>query len=220
MPPTTSTSTAPTDHEESPKSAFRKSSAALRDQIAKAKAAKRAASKEASSAQLPETAGETSIAPADGSFDFATAYADPFNARRGENPKHKVLKQKVAAGRTSGRLNIATLGLKEIPAEVMKMYDFESIGTSGGSWAESVDLKRFVAADNELERLDDSVFPDVDPDSLGEDDCPQGNIFGGLENIDMHGNILVKLPLGFRRLGHLTSLNLVWIFALHLRNEY
>lgn len=200
----TSASTAPTDAVASPGS-HRKSSAALRDQIAKAKAAKRAAMRQSTSAQST-TDNEVPIVPSDDGFDFGTIHADPFNLRKGENPKQKVLQQKVGAARASGRLNIAALGLKEIPLEVIKMYDFESAGASG-SWAESVDLTRFVAADNELETLDDFIFPDSEPGNP-EDDS-QGNIFGGLETLDMHGNMLIGVPLGLRRLSHLTSLNLV-----------
>ena len=91
------------------------------------------------------------------------------------------------------------------------MYDLESIGTFDGSWAESVDLTRLVAADNELEELDDFIFPDSEPSSFDEAQAAQGNIFAGLETLDMHGNLLVNVPLGFRRLTCLTSLNLVCI---------
>lgn len=87
------------------------------------------------------------------------------------------------------------------------MYDLESIDT--GSWAESVDLTRFVAADNELEELDNFIFPDTSPDMFNEEQASRGNIFGGLETLDLHGNLLVGVPLGIRRLTCLTSLNLV-----------
>ncbi|PHH89741.1 hypothetical protein CDD83_5393 [Cordyceps sp. RAO-2017] len=186
----------------------RKSSAALREQIAKAKAAKRAAVRQVSDGRTtPSSNAALDISPDDG-FGFVADHDDPFNLRRGENAGVKVLKQRAAAARTSGRLNIAALGLKQIPAEVMKMYDLENIGTTDGSWAESVDLTRLVAADNELETLDDAVFPDLGSDALdGDEDC-QGNIFGGLETLDLHGNVLISVPLGFRRLVHLTSLNL------------
>ncbi|CAG7564297.1 unnamed protein product [Fusarium equiseti] len=191
----------------SPPSA-RKSSAALREQIAKAKAAKRAQMKQA--AELSQTAEgeEAPIIPHDTGFDFGVNHDDPFNLRQGEDPKKKVLQNRVSAARTSGRLNIAALHLKEIPIEVLKMYDLESIGTFDGSWAESVDLTRLVAADNELEELDDFVFPDSEPSSFDEAQASQGNIFAGLETLDMHGNLLVNVPLGFRRLTCLTSLNL------------
>lgn len=96
--------------------------------------------------------------------------------------------------------------LKEIPAEVMNMYNFES---SGGEWAESVDLTRFVAADNELEMISDDIFPDRDAQDMADDEDSQGNIFAGLEALDLHGNMLITLPMGLRRLTMLTSLNLV-----------
>ena len=101
------------------------------------------------------------------------------------------------------------MGLKEIPAEVMDMYNFDAINGHGGSWAESVDLTRFVAADNELEYLGDDIFPDIDPHESLDDDDSKGNQFGGLETLDLHGNLLKALPVGLRRLGLLTTLNLV-----------
>ncbi len=42
-----------------------------------------------------------------------------------------------------------------------------------------------------------------------EDDEGVGNIFAGLEVIDLHGNQLTSLPIGLRQLRQLTSLNLV-----------
>ncbi|RSL91713.1 hypothetical protein CDV31_015400 [Fusarium ambrosium] len=186
----------------------RKSSAALREQIAKAKAARRAQLKQAAETQNQDGDQEAPIVPIDTGFDFGVNNNDPFNTRRGEDPRKKVIQNRVNAGRTSGRLNIAALNLKEIPVEVLKMYDLESIGTFDGSWAESVDLKRFIAADNELEELDDFIFPDTNPSSFDDEQASRGNIFAGLENLDMHGNLLVGVPLGLRRLNCLTSLNL------------
>ncbi|KAK2601985.1 hypothetical protein QQS21_004411 [Conoideocrella luteorostrata] len=185
----------------------RKSSAALRDQIAKARAAKRAAVRQASATQKLV---EQNDAPTASNDEYGTSmeHDDPFNLRKGERPGAKVLQQRVAMARTTGRLNIAALGLKEIPQEVMKMYDLESVGNYGGNWAESVDLTRLVAADNEFEALDENLFPDTSPDTIDEEDDGQGNIFGGLETLDLHGNLLAMVPLGFRRLVNLTSLNL------------
>lgn len=148
------------------------------------------------------------MVPTDSSFDFGLS-SDPFNQNRDDKSQAKVLQTRLGTARTSGRLNIAAMGLKDIPTEVLDMYNLESIGQSGSAWAESVDLTRFVAADNELEMLSDSVFPDVDPQELAEDEDSQGNIFAGLETLDLHGNILVNLPMGLRRLAFLTSLNLV-----------
>ncbi|KAL6409343.1 Leucine-rich repeat-containing protein 40 [Ilyonectria robusta] len=202
-----SVATTPESAEPTSPSASRKSSSALREQIAKARAAKKAQMQQVSEAQAQPQ--QSPIIPSDDGFDFGMVQADPFNQRRGDSPRIKVLKNRVAAGRTSGRLNIAALELKEIPMEVMKMYDLESIGTFDGSWAESVDLTRFIAADNELEELDEFIFPDTSPDTFDEVQASQGNIFGGLETLDLHGNLLVGVPLGIRRLTCLTSLNLI-----------
>ncbi|KAK2058653.1 leucine rich repeat family protein [Colletotrichum caudatum] len=212
-------------------SAARKSSSALRDQIAKARAAKRAADRqavEAASAPAPEPTAEAPpnqteppIVPDDNGFNFGIAVStdpfdanypfntnDPFNTKRSDASQQKVIQQRLGAARTSGRLNIAAMGLKEIPVEVLKMYDMESMGTYDGSWAETVDLTRFVAADNELETIDDAIFPDVTPEEMAQDEDSNGNIFGGLEAMDLHGNTLISLPMGFRQLPLLTSLNL------------
>lgn len=190
---------------------FKKSSIALRDQIARAKVAKRSAA--GAKSPLPDEPvqptgwGESSVVPTDDTFDFGLS-DDPFNLNRDANSTSKVVKSRVTTARASGRLNIAALGLKEIPKEVLDMYSLESVGTYDGSWAESVDLTRFVAADNELEMLDESVFPDVDPEELAEDEDSQPSIFAGLETLDLHGNVLIALPAGLRRLTLLTSLNL------------
>ncbi|EFQ34391.1 leucine Rich Repeat family protein [Colletotrichum graminicola] len=212
-------------------SVARKSSNALREQIAKARAAKRAADRqaaEAASAPAPEPTSEAPsnqtdppIVPDDSGFNFGIAVttdtldandpfntSDPFNTKRSDVSQQKVIQQRLAAARNSGRLNIAAMGLKEIPAEVLKMYDMESMGTYDGSWAETVDLTRFVAADNELETIDDAIFPDVTAEEMAQDEDSNGNIFGGLEAMDLHGNALISLPMGLRQLPLLTSLNL------------
>jgi hypothetical protein len=182
-----------------------KSSLALRDQIAKAKAAKRA-QMERTATLTADNSGEASVIPSS-SFDFGLSQ-DPFNqisAAGGDNSA--LLKSRVNSARTDGRLNIAAMGLKAIPAEVMNMYNLESINS--GSWAESVDLTRFMAADNELSSIGDDIFPDIDPREMINDEDSNGNQFGGLETIDLHGNLLQALPVGLRRLEMLTTLNLV-----------
>ncbi|KAK3942680.1 hypothetical protein QBC46DRAFT_256043 [Diplogelasinospora grovesii] len=194
--------------EPTPAQAYRKSSAALREQIAKAKAARKAAAREVSASNAGFPVDESPLVPTDTTFDFGLA-TDPFGQRRDDGSQTKILQGRLESARTSGRLNIAAMGLREIPAEVMKMYSFDS-GRQDGSWAESVDLTRFVAADNELEMINDSIFPDVDPQDVvnEDDDESQGNIFAGLETLDLHGNMLIALPMGLRRLKLLTSLNL------------
>lgn len=188
----------------------RKSSFALREQIAKAKAAKRAqTSRQASGTQKVDSMEEFSIIPA-GTFDFGLM-EDPFNQQRSLDATKGLLRKRVDSARMDGRLNIAAMGLKEIPAEVTEMYNFDAMNSHCGSWAESVDLTRFIAADNEFEVLGDDIFPDIDPQELLNDDDSKGNIFGGLETLDLHGNLLKTLPLGLRRLELLTTLNLVRI---------
>lgn len=207
-------STQPTTAEGDSSPQFKKASSALREQIANARAAKRAAAQrvagqeQAAQPHSPSD-GETPVIPTDNTFDFGLS-DDPFNLNRDANSTSKVIESRVTAARTSGRLNIAALNLKEIPSEVLNMYSLESIGTHDGSWAESVDLTRFVAADNELEMIEESVFPDIDPEELAEDEDAQGGIFFGLETLDLHSNNLITLPAGLRRLTLLTSLNLVW----------
>ena len=196
------TTTATAASEDGPNSTLRKSSLALRDQIAKAKAAKRAAVAKSMSPGGPDAP----VIPAD-TFDFGLS-DDPFNQHIKENGSKGLLRKRLNAARTDGRLNIAAMGFKEIPEDVFKMYDLEFLGTKDGSWAESVDLTRFVAADNELELIGDDVFPDIDPRESTDEES-KGNQFGGLETLDLHGNVLTTIPLGLRRLELLTSLNLV-----------
>ncbi|KAK5662326.1 hypothetical protein OQA88_8232 [Cercophora sp. LCS_1] len=194
------------DSLEPPAQSARKTSSALREQIAKAKAAKRAASQAHTSNPVLESEGPP-LVPTDNTFDFGLSN-DPFNLRRDDQSQTKIIRGRLDSARTSGRLNIAAMGLREIPQDVMNMYNLEAVGQPGSAWAESVDLTRFVAADNELEMIADSVFPDVDPQELAEDEDSQGNIFAGLETLDLHGNMLIALPMGLRRLPLLTSLNL------------
>lgn len=161
----------------------RKSSLALRDQIAKAKAAKRAAASKQVSLSGVGNGIEVPVI-ASGGFDFGLA-DDPFNREVGQDSSKGLLKKRIAAARMDGRLNIAALGFKEIPEEVMNMYNLESVGTQDGSWAEAVDITKFIAADNELEVLSDEVFPDIDPRDLANDEDSKGNQFGGMWHTEL-----------------------------------
>ncbi|KAF2761235.1 L domain-like protein [Pseudovirgaria hyperparasitica] len=171
------------------------SSAALRDQIAKAKAARKAVA--------AKTAPTDSIANAQ--FDFGLDN-DPFN----QMPKggDAVIRKRVDAARSDGRLNISAMGLSEIPEVVLKMYEFDSNQSSSIAWGEVVDLVRFNAADNDLENISDLVFPDVDPQAASLDEDAPNMQFAGVEFLDLHGNKLGSIPLGLRRMSQLTSLNL------------
>ena len=164
------------------------SSAALRETIAKAKAAHRQAQSGAKGNQELRT-GDDELFPV-------------------SNNK-SLLRRKIEIARTDGRLNIAALGLTEIPREVMSMYDLNTVDASGSSWYESVDITRLVAADNEIQSLSEDIFPDRSAEDLqGDEDESQGTLFRGLETLDLHGNILGSLPVGLRQLKYLTNLNL------------
>lgn len=129
---------------------------------------------------------------------------DPFSQLpKGSNTA--VLKKRIEGARISGTLNIAALFLKEIPKEVNTMYEFDPDATN---WFENVDLVKFIAADNELEEVSDAVFPDIDPVDIDPDGDERGPQLGGLESLDLHGNLLRSLPPGLRRLHELRLLNL------------
>ncbi|KMU91356.1 leucine-rich repeat-containing protein 40 [Coccidioides immitis H538.4] len=170
-----------------------KSSSALRESIAKAKAARKAARQSNANDAFADPSNSISM-------------KDPFNQLQNETSDKALLKSRTRAARKSGHLNIAALGLKEIPHEVMTMYDYDPESTD--DWYEAVDLVKFIAADNEFESLSEDAFPDVDVTSLQMDEGCKGNQFGGLEALDLHGNLLASLPIGLRRLQRLRSLNL------------
>ena len=119
-----------------------------------------------------------------------------------------LLRKRIEMARTDGRLNIAAMGLSEFPREVSSMYDLETLDASKGAWYESVDIRRLNAAENELQQLDE-IFPDCSAEDLRKEyDETKGTIFGGLEVLDLHGNLLQSVPVGLRHLEHLTVLNL------------
>ena len=119
---------------------------------------------------------------------------------------HKgLLRNRLRRARADGQLNIAALGLEQIPDKVMHMYDFDV--NEGSSWAESVDLLKLIAADNKLEIIRSDAFPDVSAADLAYDESAS-NQFGGLEYLDLRRNILLEIPVGIRRLERLHLLNL------------
>lgn len=175
----------------SKKSDSPKSSAALRETIAKAKEARRKAVKLGANENVTEKKSPQAIVK--DNVDITRELSDS-----------NVLIKRMEAGRNSGKLNIAALGLSELPTCLKGMYNIENIDINIGEWYESVDLVRLMAADNELESLPSWAFPDM---SLATD-LEGGTIFGGLQFIDLHGNNLNELPNGLTSLGRLTNLNL------------
>lgn len=178
-----------------------KSSSELRDQIAKAKAAKRAASVNI----IKLEASHPPVTPST-SFDFSLS-CDPFNQKVNQDCVQEILKERIRLAQKDGRLNISAMGLKEMPPEILKMYTLEDMGDI--SWAEMADLSRLNASDNEFEALPEDMFPDVGLSESGDDDDGKYGQFCGLEMIDLRENKLKVLPLGLRRLEILTTLNLV-----------
>jgi hypothetical protein len=140
---------------------------------------------------------------------------DPFKQK--SKAEEAPWKQRLEVARRDGRLNIAAMGLKQIPKEVKTMFDEEPMQASSIPWNETVDLTYFSAADNEFKELSDDLFPDVSNEELAEQS--RGNQFGGLETLDLHGNMLSTIPRGIRRLERLTTLNLVTsprhLYTLH-----
>ncbi|KAJ5503222.1 Leucine-rich repeat typical subtype [Penicillium fimorum] len=182
-----------------------KSSNTLRETIAKAKAARKAmaAGEKKESPQKQVYQAPPIDAPLDswvGADDD-----DPFSQLpNGSNSL--VMRKRVQTARATGQLNIAAFSLKEIPKEVLTMYDYDP--ENSANWFENVDLVKFNAADNELEQISDATFPDINPEEFDPDSDDRGLQFGGLEALDLHGNILKSLPMGLRRLQNLRTLNL------------
>ncbi|KAJ5788411.1 Leucine rich repeats (2 copies) [Penicillium paradoxum] len=182
-----------------------KSSSTLREQIAKAKAARKAmVSKE--NKESPQGTNLQAL-PVDAPLESWAGGddEDPFNQLpKGSNSL--VMRKRVQTARATGQLNIAALSLAEIPQEVLTMYDYDPENCA--NWFENVDLVKFNAADNELEQISDATFPDIDPEEFDPDSDDRGLQFGGIETLDLHGNVLKSLPMGLRRLQSLRTLNL------------
>lgn len=188
-----------------------KSSAALRQTIAKAKAARKLTAQTQPSIEAGKSLVTSVEESTDNYADLASKGPDQiFISTMGGSS----LSARVEAARTSGRLNISAMGLRDIPRQVLNMYKLDTIDSSKGAWYESVDLIQFIAADNELAHIASEVFPDVDPKDTSDELDEIENVFGALEFLDLHGNILRELPVGLRRLERLTNLNLVCFTSL------
>ncbi|RKF73005.1 Leucine-rich repeat-containing protein 40 [Golovinomyces cichoracearum] len=195
---TASMSSSPGTKEKTP----RKSSSALRDQIAKAKAVKRASILRLSGGTLEDVSDVPSEPLASKVFDdlpdLIIHTVDP----------EETLKKRIRSAQKDGKLNISAMGLKTIPLEVMNMYSLKSI--EGISWGEVVNLTKLIAADNEIEEIPQSTFPDINSNELLDDDGENSrNPFCFLEVINLRGNNLKTLPIGLRKLEYLTTLNLL-----------
>ncbi|KAI4139947.1 MAG: hypothetical protein L6R39_006032 [Caloplaca ligustica] len=164
-----------------------KSSAALRETIANARAARQA---------VPKYEAEQVLKPITRYVDSPGPQADLVHT----NP----LRKRINTARSDGRLNISGMGLKVLPVEVLKMYELDSI-TDGPAWYECVDLIGLDASNNELESFGWEV---VDDTIEKEEDQPPGSIFSGLQTLNLLGNRLQTISSELRDLRHLTVLNL------------
>lgn len=173
-----------------------KSSSALRETIAKAKASQRAA-RSMRSSNATTFGNDTFAQGVDPCARYATLAA---TTRSDKDSVHKRLDAAVV----SGSLKLAAMDLKQIPNEVLKMYDST---TSGVAWSEMVDITKFNAADNKIEHLGEDMFPDWSLDEVYNDD-EKTSLFARVEMLDFHNNILQTIPVGLRRMERLTSLNL------------
>jgi len=136
-------------------------------------------------------------------------YKNPFNKKAPEQDADTLLRRRLENARRDGRLNIAAMGLSSIPNEVLTMYDEQAMQCSSLAWNETVDLNYLNVADNEIVEIPEAVFPDMSMEELALSTEPISNQFGGLETLDLHGNMLRQLPVGIRWLERLTTLNLV-----------
>ncbi|KAF2133448.1 L domain-like protein [Dothidotthia symphoricarpi CBS 119687] len=178
------------------------SSNALREQIAKAREAARKAKVEPMRTSTPPRDAIVPDPAEVAEFDFGLD--DPFN-QTAKGTK-SLMKKRIDGARVDGRLNIAVMGLKDIPDEVLNMYTYDPSDTSV-AWGEVMDLATIIAADNELANIPESMFPDVDVEDVIDSD-EAGPQFGGVQSLDFHGNVLRELPMGMRRLTQLSKLNL------------
>ncbi|KAL8996717.1 MAG: hypothetical protein Q9169_003832 [Polycauliona sp. 2 TL-2023] len=180
---------APTVHNPvnaSSKSAL-KSSAALRETIANAKAARRAA---------PNYDGDDIAKP----IKIAQSFNDFPAINIEDNDLHvNRLRKRITSAKSDGKLDISGMRLKVFPQEALNMDSM----TDGPAWYESVDLIRLNAADNELEELgwDQPAEEDVDKPSPAD-------VFAALQTLDLHKNKLHNLPSMLPTLSSLTILNL------------
>ena len=108
-----------------------KSSAALREAIAKAKAA-----------HIRQLRGDSQGTP---------------RAVVNDNPK--LLDKRLEMARTDGRLNISGLALREIPQKIISSYDRSALDFDDTAAFEAKALTKLAAADNDIENLSDEYFP-------------------------------------------------------------
>ncbi|KAI4202038.1 MAG: hypothetical protein LQ350_002826 [Teloschistes chrysophthalmus] len=175
-----------------PPKSILKSSAALRETIANARKAARAA---------PKYNADDVVKPINAPHRFDQP--DVEDDSQHINP----LRRRITAARADGKLNISSMKLKTFPQEVLKMYDLDSLSDGGPTWYESVDLTRLNASDNEFEELEWRLFDENEGED-GPDAESKADIFSTLQTLNLHGNRLKSLPSELSDFQYLTVLNL------------
>lgn len=105
-----------------------------------------------------------------------------------------IIKKIIQASRQSGRLNLSSQSLEDWPDLIFEEELSSSKDVSFDSpseWWKTVELVRFLAADNKLTLIDSRV----------------GNL-GALMVLDLHGNEISEIPAALSRLETLQTLNL------------
>ena len=198
-----STKNSPQEVSEAPAEEVRKFSAtsqSLRETIAKAKAAHRGVG----SAPLKSTCVPRSVE--DGQTLVGASEVDTSSLDLSEHIATNVLRKRIDVAKMEGKLNIAALGLTEIPKEVLHMYKHDDSGSV--AWYETVDLVRFNAADNEITDLTAAFAPASLAEYEDQNEDATGGVFATVEFIDLHGNQITTVPPVFSSLSRLTTLNL------------
>ncbi|MCJ1399608.1 hypothetical protein MMC11_002810 [Xylographa trunciseda] len=179
---------------------FSASSQSLRETIAKAKAAHRAAgSGLTKSASIPRSVEDDQPL-------LGVSQVDAFSLDLTEHTTVNVLRKRIDIAKTEGKLNIAALGLTEIPEDVLHMYEHNDAGSV--AWYETVDLTRLIAADNDITDITAAFTPPGISEHADQEEDAAGGVFAGLEFIDLHGNRVTTIPPVFSSLLRLTTLNL------------
>lgn len=179
-----------------------KSTAGLREHIAKARAdLQKSARKPVNAMQTPSDSRNQDDEELPGETEAEDPFSlikDPFNQAKLRPKVDPSLNRAIGKAREDGKLNISNMQLCRIPDDVYSMYkadpshviDFSM--DSKSAWYDYAELTHFNAADNEISEIEDLLV----------------DVFGGLESINLHNNNLRSLPQSLLRLDQLTSLNL------------
>ena len=78
-----------------------------------------------------------------------------------------ILDKRLEMARTDGRLNISALALGELPLKIISTYDRNVLDFADNSTFETMALTKLAAADNDIKHLPDKHFPEAHMQSQG-----------------------------------------------------